>query len=95
MLIAAIVLILMLIQLSNIYRRAIENKKEIAFAVILIIAISIYGIFEYWSILSYRFTNDPNFSGRLNFYDWIYNGWLNGTWLNHLLVSVYIKSLNS
>ena len=84
MLLGAIVLILMLIQLLNIYRRANENKKEIAFAFILIIAISIYGISEYWSILSYRFTNDPTLSGRLNFYDWIYNGWLNGTWLNHL-----------
>ena len=84
MLLGAIVLILMLIQLLNIYRRANENKKEIAFAFILIIAISIYGISEYWSILSYRFTNDPTLSGRTNFYDWIYDGWLNSTWLNHL-----------
>jgi len=84
MLIEVSVFILLLVQLLNINWKYEGNKNKLILVASAFIAVLIYGAIKYWNILIFRFVNNPSGSGRIYFYDWIYNGWLTGDWINHL-----------
>lgn len=64
---------------------AAENIIKVKFAVIVLSAIIIFGVIEYWDIIIYRFLAEKTVgSGREIFYRLIYNAWLEADWINQL-----------